>query len=121
MRVALRRIVIDVSETLRAERQRAGLTLEEISSRTKIKVAFLQAIERGEFERLPGTFFVRAFLRTYAREVHLSPDEVVGAYDAQVAPVVEASPVGQSAPAPPAVIRPEPSPLRAIPLPSLGT
>jgi len=74
--------VPDVSGVLRATRERSGLTLEEISARTRIKVTFLQAMERGEFEQLPGDFFARAFLRTYARELHLSPDEIVHEYDA---------------------------------------
>ena len=58
------------------------MSIEDISGRTRIKVPLLQAIERGEFEQLPGEFFTRAFLRTYARELHLPPDDVVGAYDA---------------------------------------
>lgn len=72
----------DVSRVLRAARERAGASLEEVSASTKIKLTFLQAIERGEFERLPGEFFTRAFLRTYARELQLSPDAIVQAYDA---------------------------------------
>jgi cytoskeleton protein RodZ len=75
--------VTDISGTLRAARERAGRTLEEISAVTKIKVAQLDALERGEFERLPGEFFTRAFLRTYARELRLPSDEVVAAYDAR--------------------------------------
>lgn len=73
----------DVSGVLRAERERAGLTLEEMSARTKIKISLLQALERGEFERLPGEFFTRAFIRTYARELRLPADEIVAAYDEQ--------------------------------------
>ena len=61
-----------VSSRLRAAREQAGVPIEEIAARTRIKVAFLHAMERGEFERLPGEFFARAFLRTYARELHLS-------------------------------------------------
>jgi cytoskeleton protein RodZ len=72
----------DVSRVLRAARERSGLSLEEVSARTRIKLTFLQAIERGEFERLPGEFFARAFLRTYARELHLPPDAIVQRYDA---------------------------------------
>ena len=87
----------DVFQTLRAERERAGLTLEEISSRTKIKVAFLRAIENGDFDRLPGPFFARAFLRTYAREVHLPADEIVAGYDARFAPVVHDAPAPEPA------------------------
>ena len=72
----------NVSSRLRAARERAGLEIEDIAAATKIKAWQLQAIERGEFERLPGEFFTRAFLRTYAREVGLSADEIVREYDA---------------------------------------
>jgi cytoskeletal protein RodZ len=81
--------VSDVSGTLRAARERAGLSLEELSARTRIKLAFLEAIEAGQFEALPGEFFARAFLRSYARELHLSPDEIVGAFDASRHPAPE--------------------------------
>jgi cytoskeleton protein RodZ len=72
----------EISRRLRTARERAGLSIEDISAVTKIRVAALQAIERGQFERLPGDFYARAFLRTYAREVHLPPDEIVQEYDA---------------------------------------
>jgi len=62
------------------------LTIEEVSARTKINATFLRAIERAEFDRLPGAFFARAFLKTYARELHLPPDEIVAAYDARFLP-----------------------------------
>jgi cytoskeletal protein RodZ len=78
--------VVDVSGRLRAAREGAGLTIEEVSARTKINATFLRAIERGEFDRLPGAFFARAFLKTYARELHLPPDEIVAAYDARFLP-----------------------------------
>lgn len=71
----------EASRRLRAAREQAGLSVEELSARTRIKVAFLRAIERGEFEQLPGEFFTRAFLRTYARELGLAPDQIVAEYD----------------------------------------
>lgn len=74
-----------VSGTLRAERERAGLSLEDISARTRIKISFLEAIEREQFESLPGPFFTRAFLRTYARELNLPADEILHRYDAESA------------------------------------
>ena len=72
----------EISRRLRAAREQAGLSIEDIAATTKIRRAALQAIERGEFERLPGDFYTRAFLRTYARELHLPPDEIVHDYDA---------------------------------------
>ena len=73
----------DVSLRLRTARERAGLRLEDISARTKIKLTQLQAIERGDFDRLPGDFFTRAFLRNYAREVGLSPEQITREYEAE--------------------------------------
>lgn len=72
-----------VSDRLRAARERAGLRIADVSATTRIQPAFLVAIENGEFDRLPGEFFARAFLRTYARELRLDPDEVVKDYDSE--------------------------------------
>jgi cytoskeletal protein RodZ len=78
--------VTEVSERLRTAREQAGLTIEEISASTKIGAGALRAIERGDFAKLPGDFYIRAFLRTYARELGLSPDAVVGEYDSSHKP-----------------------------------
>lgn len=71
----------NLGRRLRDAREHEGLRLEEISSRTKISVAALRALEAEQFERLPGDFYIRSFLKTYAREVHLPPDEVVKEFD----------------------------------------
>jgi cytoskeletal protein RodZ len=93
--------VTEVSRRLQAARERAGLTIADLSASTKISAATLQAIERGDFSRLPGEFYIRAFLRSYARELRLPADDIVREYDA-----------GRPAPAPPQAT-PEPRhPLR---------
>jgi cytoskeletal protein RodZ len=84
----------DVGNRLRSAREQAGLDIQDISATTKIKPGFLLAMERGAFEQLPGHFFARNFLRAYAREVGLSPDEVVAEFDDTFRPV-------ETAPAPP--------------------
>jgi len=65
---------------LRAERDRASLTIEEIARVTRIPEHSLRRLEAGEFEELPGDVFVRGFLRSYARCVGLDADEVVRRY-----------------------------------------
>ena len=79
--VAIGGVVTEVSARLRAARERAGLTIADISASTKISPSVLLAIERGDFSKLPGEFYTRAFLRTYARELHLSPDTIVDQFD----------------------------------------
>lgn len=67
-------------------REKSGRTLEEITAATKIRKDYLAAIEAGEFGRLPGGLFPRAFLRAYARQVGLDAEKVVAEYRELVAP-----------------------------------
>ncbi|MGH9798203.1 MAG: helix-turn-helix domain-containing protein, partial [Candidatus Polarisedimenticolia bacterium] len=65
---------------LRDERQRRRQTLEGIAEKTKIRRAYLQAIEEERFGDLPAAVFVRGFIREYARSLGLPGDEVVRQY-----------------------------------------
>jgi cytoskeleton protein RodZ len=67
-------------ENLRREREMRGVSLEEISSATKISMRFLEAIEQEEFSKLPGGIFSRSFIRTYARYLGLDEERVVAEY-----------------------------------------
>jgi cytoskeleton protein RodZ len=66
--------------TLRDARERKGISLREIATRTKISVAVLDALERNDISRLPGGIFSRAFVRAYAHEVGLDPEQTVQAF-----------------------------------------
>jgi cytoskeletal protein RodZ len=71
---------MDVGSTLRAARERQGLTIAQLASTTKIPVGILQALEENAFERVPRGIFVRGFLRAYASEVGLDPADIVARY-----------------------------------------
>jgi len=73
----------DLGSRLRAARERRGLSLRQIASATKISVAALEALERNDLAKLPGGIFSRAFVRSYASEVGLDPDEAVEDFLAQ--------------------------------------
>ena len=66
-----------VGTRLQQARLKAGLSLAEISARTKIRHAFLEAIERGDFERLPRGLTTRGFLRAFAHEVRLDKESII--------------------------------------------
>ena len=70
--------------TLREARERSGVTLEEIFARTKIRVVALRAIENDDFRNLPRGIILRGFLKQFAREVGLDPDEMVERYAAEI-------------------------------------
>jgi cytoskeleton protein RodZ len=65
---------------LRRERERRGITLEEITSSTKIGTRMLRALEEEHFEQLPGGIFNKGFVRAYARHLGLDEDQAVADY-----------------------------------------
>jgi cytoskeleton protein RodZ len=59
--------MLSVGETLRAERLKRNLGLDQIASELKISSRFLEAIETEQFDKLPGGVFTKSFVRQYAR------------------------------------------------------
>lgn len=67
----------DFGGTLRSARERKGISLRHIANATKISMGALESLERNDFDRLPGGIFSRSFVRAYAQEVGLDPDQTV--------------------------------------------
>jgi cytoskeleton protein RodZ len=70
-------VTSDFGGKLRQARERRGIPLRQIAATTKISVAALEALERNDTSKLPGGIFSRAFVRSYAIEIGLDPDETV--------------------------------------------
>ena len=68
---------------LREARERRGVTLRQIANATKISVGVLESLERNDISKLPGGIFGRAFVRSYAIEVGLDPEETIQDFIAQ--------------------------------------
>jgi len=66
-----------VGATLRAERERQGLSLDEMGERTKIAKRHLLALEEGRFSDLPGKTYAVGFARSYARALGVAEAPVV--------------------------------------------
>ncbi len=58
------------------------MSLEEVARATRVPLASMERLEAGQFDELPGEVFVRGFLRSYARAVDVSCDEVLARYTA---------------------------------------
>jgi cytoskeletal protein RodZ len=65
---------------LEEKRKRHGVSLEQISDRTKIGTQFLRAIETEEFEKLPGGVFNTSYIRQYAVSIGFSETELLAQY-----------------------------------------
>ncbi len=74
---------------LRKIRESQGVELVEISARTKIGRAHLQAIEDEQFDQLPAIVYVRGFLLEFAKFLRLDPAQVQKTYLRRVRAAIE--------------------------------
>lgn len=71
-----------IGTALKKARIAAGLTVDEVSSTTRVRIPIVHAIEEDDFTRCGGDVYARGHIRTLARAVHLDPAPLVDAYDA---------------------------------------
>jgi len=62
---------------LRRERERRGISLETIATRTNVSVELWIGLECNDFSKWPGGLFARAFVRDYAKIIGVDPDEAI--------------------------------------------
>lgn len=72
-----------LGDTLRAERMRRGMDLSTLAAKTKIRRDILEAIERNQFESIPGGAYRPSFLRQYAHALGLDEAEAIAAFHQQ--------------------------------------
>jgi cytoskeletal protein RodZ len=66
---------------LKNERETRKLSLEEVSSTTRIPRGTLKSLEENRFEELPSGVFVRGFIKAYASAVAIDADGVLARFD----------------------------------------
>ncbi|GAB6092431.1 helix-turn-helix domain-containing protein [Furfurilactobacillus curtus] len=90
-----------IGQKLQEARSEKGLTIDDVQQATKIQRRYLIAIEDGQFDELPGDFYVRAFIKQYAQTVGLDGDELLRDYNDQLpqAAATNVMPVTEEQPA----------------------
>jgi len=66
--------VAQFGEALRQERERLGVSLEQISSATKVSIRYLRALELDEFRQLPGGIINKGIVRSYVSQLGLDQE-----------------------------------------------
>ncbi len=66
-----------LGDTLRTQREKKGITLDQAAADTRIREKFLKALEDSDYQSLPGAVYTKGFLRNYAEYLDLDPDELV--------------------------------------------
>jgi len=72
--------VARLGDALRERREHKGVTMQQAAEDTRIREKFLQAIESGDYQSLPGAVYTKGFLRNYARYLGLEPEEMLALY-----------------------------------------
>ncbi|KUG23442.1 transcriptional regulator, xre family [hydrocarbon metagenome] len=69
------------SQELKEKREALGLSLADVFRRTRISVAYLQAIENNDFQLLPVSVYTKNFIRTYARALGVDSEPIIANYE----------------------------------------
>lgn len=67
-------------------RRNRGISLQQIAESTKISVRSLEAIERGEFRKLPGGIYNTSYIRQYARAIDYDESAILALYHREMMP-----------------------------------
>jgi cytoskeletal protein RodZ len=71
---------VSFGQALAAPRHRAGLTITQVSQRTRIRETTVGGIERDDFSACGGDFYARGQIRAIARAAGADPEPLVREY-----------------------------------------
>ncbi len=92
--------VVSSGRMLREARERLGMSVADVAGQIKLAVRQIEALEADDFQRLPEMPFVRGFVRSYARILHLDAQALLAALPQTEAVPVRLEPVSVEAPFP---------------------
>ncbi|WP_313150392.1 helix-turn-helix domain-containing protein [Lysinibacillus capsici] len=73
-------LVAELGTRLKEARLSKGYSLDDLQEITKIQKRYLVGIEEGNYSIMPGSFYVRAFIKQYAEAVGLDAEEILETY-----------------------------------------
>ncbi|RZT22870.1 helix-turn-helix domain-containing protein [Fictibacillus sp. BK138] len=79
----------ELGKLLKEKREEKGMSLEELQTATKIQKRYLAAIEEGNYDVLPGTFYARAFIKNYCEAVGLNYETIFDEYSHEIPQAVK--------------------------------
>jgi cytoskeletal protein RodZ len=73
---------VSIGETLTEERQRAGLSVTQVSLQTRIRETVIRGMEADDFSACGGNFYARGHIRSISRVIGIDPEPLVAEFDA---------------------------------------
>ena len=75
-----------VGDILREERERQKFSLKDIEQGTSIRAVYIEAIENGEYDKLPGNVYTKGFIKNYGNFLKLDGDALSRQFTEEVTP-----------------------------------
>jgi len=66
----------EIGNFLKEKRGKLGLSLSEIEKEIKIRKKYLQALEEGNFDIIPGKAYVLGYIKNYAKFLRLNEEDI---------------------------------------------
>lgn len=80
-----------LGEFLRNEREKRGLSQDQVAEITRLRKHFIEALENEDWEKLPSPVFVKGFIRSYAQVIGFDGKEAIEMFE-RIAPVEDQIP-----------------------------
>ncbi|WP_051287574.1 helix-turn-helix domain-containing protein [Alkalicoccus chagannorensis] len=74
----------ELGTRLKTAREEKGFSLEEMQEKTKIQKRYLQAIEDGDYSQMPGEFYSRAFIKSYAEALDFDAEQLFAEHESEL-------------------------------------
>lgn len=71
---------------LRKAREEKGWTYQDVEDSIKIRARYLEALEKEQYDILPGKTYTKGFLRTYSKHLEINPDEIINLFNSSLEP-----------------------------------
>ncbi len=76
-------------QKLAAAREDFGISVQEVAENLNLGVSIIRAIETDDYDKLPGSTFVKGYIRAYANLLRLNPDELIMMLDGSPVRIME--------------------------------
>lgn len=75
-----------IGDTLRKEREKQKLSIQDVEKGTSIRPLYIEALEKGEYDKLPGEVYAKGFIKNYGNFLNLSGEELVRQFIMEISP-----------------------------------
>ena len=84
-----------IGDILRKEREKQKLSVKDVEQGTSIRAVYIDALENGEYDKLPGEVYAKGFIKNYGNFLELNGEDLVRQFIIEITPVAAEPEVSQ--------------------------